>query len=78
MSTVAVAVRDLGNPFFVQVGKGAEAEAKKLGGANVRTTLVSSGDDLNQQFNQIENFIASNVSMIVLNAADTKGIAPAV
>jgi ribose transport system substrate-binding protein len=44
----------------------------------VRTTLVSSGDDLNQQFNQIENFIASNVGMIVLNAADTKGIAPAV
>jgi ribose transport system substrate-binding protein len=78
LSSVAVAVRDLGNPFFVQVGKGAEAEAKKLGGANVRTTLVSSGDDLNQQFNQIENFIASNVGMIVLNAADTKGIAPAV
>lgn len=78
LSSVAVAVRDLGNPFFVQVGKGAEAEAKKIGGANVRTTLVSSGDDLNQQFNQIENFIASNVGMIVLNAADTKGIAPAV
>ena len=78
LSSVAVAVRDLGNPFFVQVGRGAEAQAKKLGGKNVRTTLVSSGDDLNQQFNQIENFIASNVSMIVLNAADSKGIAPAV
>ncbi|MDF0554386.1 ABC transporter substrate-binding protein [Kamptonema sp. UHCC 0994] len=78
LSSVAVAVRDLGNPFFVQVGKGAEAEAKKLGGQNIRTTLVSSGDDLNQQFNQIENFIASKVSIIILNAADSKGIAPAV
>ncbi len=78
VSSVAVTLRDLGNPFFVQVGKGAEAEAKKLGGANARTTIVSSGDDLNQQFNQIENFIASKVSMIILNAADTKGIAPAV
>lgn len=78
LSSVAVAVRDLGNPFFVQVGKGAEAEAKKLGGPGIRTTLVSSGDDLNQQFNQIENFIASKVSMIILNAADSKGIAPAV
>jgi ribose transport system substrate-binding protein len=78
LSSVAVTVRDLGNPFFVQIGKGAEAEAKKLGGGDVRTTLVSSGDDLNQQFNQIENFIASDVSMIVLNAADSKGIFAAV
>lgn len=74
LSSVAVAVRDLGNPFFVQIGKGAEASAKKIGGNNVRTTIVSSGDDLNQQFNQIENFIASDVSLIILNAADSKGI----
>nr|WP_275994386.1 ABC transporter substrate-binding protein [Argonema antarcticum] len=78
VSSVAVTVRDLGNPFFVQVGKGAQAEAKKLGGKDVRTIVVSSGDDLNLQFNQIENFIASKVSMIVLNAADTKGIFAAV
>lgn len=65
VSSVAVTLRDLGNPFFVQVGKGAQAEAKKLGGGNARTTIVSSGDDLNQQFNQIENFIASKVSMII-------------
>nr|WP_199299799.1 ABC transporter substrate-binding protein [Coleofasciculus sp. FACHB-64] len=78
LSSVAVTVRDLGNPFFVQVGKGAEAAAKRIGGADVSTTLVSSGDDLNQQFNQIENFIASDVSMIILNAADSKGIFAAV
>ncbi|HEY9302476.1 MAG TPA: substrate-binding domain-containing protein, partial [Phormidium sp.] len=73
LSSVAVTVRDLGNPFFVQIGKGAEAAAKRIGGGDVKTTLVSSGDDLNQQFNQIENFIASDVSMIVLNAADSRG-----
>ncbi|MBD2542189.1 substrate-binding domain-containing protein [Coleofasciculus sp. FACHB-SPT36] len=78
LSSVAVTVRDLGNPFFVQVGKGAEAAAKRIGGGDVSTTLVSSGDDLNQQFNQIENFIASDVSMIILNAADSKGIFAAV
>lgn len=48
LSSVAVTVRDLGNPFFVQIGEGAEAAAKKIGGGNVSTTLVSSGDDLNQ------------------------------
>jgi ribose transport system substrate-binding protein len=78
LSSVAVTVRDLGNPFFVQIGKGAEAAAKRLGGKNVRTTLVSSGDDLNLQFNQLENFIASQTSLIILNAADSKGIGAAV
>lgn len=78
LKSIGVTVGDLGNPFFVQVGKGAEAGAKKFGGENVKTTIVSSGYDLNQQFNQIQNFVASQTDLIVLNAADSKGIAPAV
>ncbi|BAU13542.1 periplasmic binding protein/LacI transcriptional regulator [Leptolyngbya sp. NIES-3755] len=78
LRSVAVTVGDLSNPFFVLMGRGAEAEAQKIGGDGVRTTIVSSGYDLNQQFNQIENFIAANTSLIVLNAADSQGIAPAV
>ncbi|WFF16423.1 substrate-binding domain-containing protein [Klebsiella pneumoniae] len=41
-------------------------------------TLVSSGYDLGQQVAQIDNFIAAKVDMIILNAADSKGIGPAV
>lgn len=78
LRSVSVTVGDLSNPFFVLMGRGAEVEAKKLGGENVRTTVVSSGYDLNQQFNQIENFIAASTSLIILNAGDSKGIAPAV
>jgi ribose transport system substrate-binding protein len=78
LKSIAVTVGDLSNPFFVLMGRGAEAEAKKIGGDSVRTTIVSSGYDLNQQFNQIENFVASNTNVIILNAADSKGIAPAV
>jgi ribose transport system substrate-binding protein len=78
LKSVALTVGDLSNPFFVLMGRGAEAEAKRIGGDNVRTTVVSSGYDLNQQFNQIENFIASNTSVIILNAGDSKGITPAV
>ena len=78
LKSVAVTVGDLSNPFFVLMGRGAEAEAKKLGGDHVRTTVVSSGYDLNQQFNQIENFIAAGTDLIILNAGDSKGIAPAV
>ncbi|BAY42932.1 periplasmic binding protein/LacI transcriptional regulator [Scytonema sp. HK-05] len=78
LGSVAVTVGDLGNPFFVLMGRGAEAEAKKIGGNDVKVTVVSSGYDLNQQFNQMENFIAAGTDVIILNAGDSKGIAPAV
>jgi ribose transport system substrate-binding protein len=78
LKSVGLTVGDLGNPFFVQVTKGAEAKARELGGREVSFTALSAGYDLNQQTNQIENFIAAQVDMIVLNAVDTRGIAPAV
>jgi ribose transport system substrate-binding protein len=78
LKSVAVTVGDLSNPFFVLMGRGAEIEAKKIGGPDTRVTVVSSGYDLNQQFNQIENFVASSTDVIILNAADSKGIEPAV
>lgn len=78
LKSVAVTLGDLSNPFFVLMGRGATAEAQRIGGDDVRVTVVSSGYDLNQQFNQMENFIASNTSVIIINAADSEGIAPAV
>lgn len=78
LRSVSVTVGDLSNPFFVVMGKGAEAEAKRIGGDDVEVTVVSSGYDLNQQTNQIENFVAANTDLIILNAADSKGIQPAV
>ena len=78
LQSVGVTLGDLSNPFFVLMGKGAEKEAKKIGGDDVKVTVVSSGYDLNQQFNQIENFVAANTDLIILNAADSKGIRPAI
>ena len=78
LNSIGVTVGDLANPFFVQIAKGAELEAKKLAGDNVKVTLVSSGYDLGQQVAQIDNFIAAKTDLIILNAADTKGIGPAV
>ena len=46
LKSIGVTVGDLANPFFVQITKGAELEARKLAGDNVKVTLVSSGDDL--------------------------------
>lgn len=78
LRSVGVTVGDLSNPFFVVMGKGAEAEAKRIGGEDVRVTVVSSGYDLNQQTNQMENFVAADTDLIILNAADSKGIRPAI
>ena len=44
----------------------------------MNVTSVSSGYDLGQQVAQIDNFIAAKTDMIILNAADSKGIGPAV
>jgi ribose transport system substrate-binding protein len=74
---VAVTVGDLGNPFFVQIAHGAQAEAKKLNPA-VKFTAESSNYDVNNQTNQMDNFVSSGANLILLGAADSKGIAPAV
>ena len=75
--SMALTVGDLGNPFFVQIAHGAEYEAEHIN-SKVKFTALSSNYDVNNQINQIDNFISSNVSLILLGAADSKGIAPAV
>src|ERR1700732_325925 len=77
LDSVGLTVGDLGNPFFVQIAHGAEAKAKEING-KVKFTALSSNYDVNNQTNQIDNFISSNVNLILLGAADSKGIAPAV
>src|ERR1700750_3192744 len=77
LDSVALTVGDLGNPFFVQIAHGAETKAKQING-KVKFSALSSSYDVNTQTNQSDNFISSNVNLILLGAADSKGIAPAV
>jgi ribose transport system substrate-binding protein len=77
LNVVAVTVGDLGNPFFVQIAHGAQAAAKKIN-PSVKFQAESSNYDVNNQTNQMDNFIANGANLILLNAADSKGIAPAV
>ena len=78
LQAVGVTVGSLGNPFFVRLGEAAKVKAQTLEGGGVATTVASSDYDLNQQINQVEDFIAAGVNLILLNAADSQGIAPAV
>jgi ribose transport system substrate-binding protein len=77
LKAVAVTVGDLANPFFVQIAHGAQAEAKKTN-PSVKFTSESSNYDVNNQTNQMDNFVSSGANLILLNAADSKGVAPAV
>ncbi len=77
LRSVGVTVGDLANPYFVAVGQSATKEAHKIN-PNAKVTVVSAKYDLNTQVGQIENFIANKVDVIILGAADSKGIAPAV
>jgi ribose transport system substrate-binding protein len=77
LKSVGVTVGDLGNPFFVQIARGAEKEAKEVN-SNVKFTSLSSNYDVNNQTNQMDNLVSSGVNLILLGAADSKGIAPAV
>lgn len=74
---VGVTLGDLSNPFFVQLGKGAEAKAKELD-RGAKVSVVSGNYDLGAQSTQIDDFIAAGVQIIVLNAVDSTGIVPAV
>ena len=77
LNSVAVTVPDLGNPFFVQVARGAEQKAKEIN-SGVKFTALSSNYNVKDQSDQIDNFISSKVDLILLGAADSKEIAPAV
>lgn len=77
LNSIGITLGSLGNPFFVALAAGAEAKAKEIN-PNVQVTTSSADYDLNKQFNQIDNFIASGVDMILLNAADPQAILPAV
>jgi ribose transport system substrate-binding protein len=78
LRTVGITVGSLGNPFFVQLAKGAEAKAQELGGGKVNATAVSADYDLNKQSTQIDNFIASGAEMVLIDAVDPNAIEPAI
>lgn len=73
LNAIGVTLGNMGNPFFVALANGAEAKAKEIN-PNVKVTTVSADYDLNKQFNQVDNFIAAGVDMILINAVDPKAI----
>jgi len=63
---VAIITASLNNPYFVQVAKTAEAEAKRLG---YTTLVLSNDDDANKQSQEIDTVIARKAAAIILDNA---------
>ncbi len=74
---IGVSLGSMGNPFFVALANGAEAEAKKIN-PDVEVLSMGYDYDLGKQFNQIDNFIAAGVDLILLNPGDANAIEPAI
>jgi ribose transport system substrate-binding protein len=77
LKTIGVSLGSLGNPFFIALSKGAEFEAKKTN-PNVKLLTFGFDYDLGKQVNQIDNFIAAGVDLILLNPGDVKALRPAI
>ena len=77
LKSIGVSLGSLGNPFFIALSKGAEYEAKKTN-PNVKVLTFGYDYDLGKQVNQIDNFIAAGVDLILLNPGDPKALKPAI
>ncbi|MBV9229771.1 MAG: substrate-binding domain-containing protein, partial [Chloroflexi bacterium] len=75
IKTIGLTVQAISNPFFVAIQHGAEAEAKKIGATVI---LEDANHDIGKQSDEIDDFIQKQVDLILLNAVDSAGIAPAV
>jgi len=77
LDAVGVTLGSLGNPYFVALTKGVTKQAMSVN-PKVRVVSASADYDLNKQFTQIDNFIASGVNVIILNAVDANAMMPAI
>ena len=77
LKAIGISLGSLGNPFFIALSKGAEFEAKKTN-PNVKLLTFGYDYDLGKQVNQIDNFIAAGVDLILLNPGDVKALRPAI
>lgn len=73
--TIAYTPLTLSNPFFKVIGEHIKAEAEKNG---YETLMVDPDMDVKKQSDQIDDFIAKNVTAIILVPCDRLSVGPAV
>ncbi len=75
MGAIGFSISTLNNPFFVSMADGAKAKAQELG---VKLTIVDAGNDTAKQTSDIEDLIAKNIKVLIVNPEDSASVAPIV
>ena len=73
--TMGLSVSTLNNPFFVTLVEGAKTAAAAAG---VQLTVADAGDDAAKQTSDIEDLIASGISVLIVNPVDSDAVTGAV
>ena len=73
--TIGLSVSTQNNPFFVSLVEGAEKQAATLG---VKITVADAGDDAAKQTSDIEDLVASGISVLIVNPVDSDAVTGAV
>ena len=73
--TIGLSVSTQNNPFFVSLVEGAEKQASALG---VKITVADAGDDAAKQTSDIEDLVASGISVLIVNPVDSDAVTGAV
>lgn len=64
----------LGSPYFVAQANAVEEEAKARG---CEIISINADDDMNKQLADVEDLLAKNIDLLLLNPKDPKGLIPA-
>jgi ribose transport system substrate-binding protein len=75
--TIALVLKTLNNPFFIDMKKGAEETAAKLG-ASLIVQAAEREVDVDKQMQIIENLIQSKVSALCVTPSGSKEVVPAI
>ena len=73
--TIGLSVSTLNNPFFVTLVEGAQKAADAAG---VKLTVADAGDDAAKQTSDIEDLVASGISVLIVNPVDSDAVTGAV
>jgi ribose transport system substrate-binding protein len=73
--TIGFSVSTLANPFFVTMKEGGEQKAKELG---VSLITLDAQDSPEKQISQVEDLLARNVDVLIINPYDSDAIGTAV
>jgi len=75
--TVALVLKTLNSPFFIEMQRGAQAEADRLG-VNLVVQAAEREVDVDKQMQIIENLIQTRVGALAITPSGSKEIVPAI